>query len=93
MNTTKAAAIEMLTKALKACKIVTVKRYTGSGVVTAGPCNHGTGPKTLFAAYFYPVRADSPDLESYVPVDVARHVVEHCGRGNVRKAVEKAMAA
>jgi hypothetical protein len=96
MALTNQKAADMARKALENGKTLQVPLYSGRGVVTAGALSTAVPYYCRrYAIYLYPdsalPRNGFPPEESYrFALDVAGWLVQHCGRSNVRKAVEKA---
>lgn len=95
MGLTNQKAADMARKALENGKTLHVNLYTGRGIVTAGTLSTAVPYYCRrYAIYLYPEntlpRHGHPPEDSYrFALDVAAWLVEHCGRGNVRKAVER----
>jgi hypothetical protein len=94
MAITNDQAIAMLALALKAGRTITIARYAGRGVLTVGPWRPAQGgPQDRFAAHFWASswpggQKGAYDRENETAEDIARFAVAHCGRANVRRALQ-----
>lgn len=93
MATTNDQAIALLALALKAGRTITIARYAGRGVLTVGPWRPAEGPHDRYMAHFWGAsRPGGPrgayDRENETAEDIARLAVAHCGRANVRRALQ-----
>lgn len=91
MSITNLQAYELVSQAIFRGLVVTAPAYNGSGTLTVGPAPKATGGEH-YAAYWYKRAQEAREGGAIDRGNVAAWFVDRVGRGEARKAVERAMA-